>query len=240
MHMDTRIFPDLDSLSRAAMYEMLAIVRDAIASAAASRSRSPGGTRPQKCTDFGRREPYRGETPWDRVHLFWGDERYVPHGRSAQQFPHDARNPDFARADSSGKRASGADSARPAGKSAEAYEQELRKFFGALPCVRSSAPRARAGRPHCVAFPGFARARRKAAWVVAGGGACNAATAPDVDSRGAESRHATHFSSWRARTSAKSSPLCAASPIQPSQYPAARIRPSGRVLWFLDQAAAGR
>jgi 6-phosphogluconolactonase len=26
---------------------------------------------------------------------------------------------------------------------------------------------------------------------------------------------------------------------KPSQYPAGRIRPSGRVLWFLDQLAAG-
>lgn len=24
-------------------------------------------------------KPYRGDTPWDRVHLFWGDERYVAH-----------------------------------------------------------------------------------------------------------------------------------------------------------------
>ena len=46
-------------------------------SADASRSRWPGGHTPAKLYGLWA-EKYKAQTPWDRVHLFWGDERYVP------------------------------------------------------------------------------------------------------------------------------------------------------------------
>lgn len=76
---------------------------------------------------------YRQRIDWSRVHLFWGDERYVPHDHPASNFrmaretliaplnippenihpmPTNASSPDDA---------------------ARLYEQELRTFFGGIP-----------------------------------------------------------------------------------------------------------
>ena len=39
-----------------------------------------GGTTPKQMGSILAREPYRSRIPWDRVHVFWGDERWVPLG----------------------------------------------------------------------------------------------------------------------------------------------------------------
>ena len=39
-----------------------------------------GGTTPKQMGTILAREPYRSRIPWDRVHIFWGDERWVPLG----------------------------------------------------------------------------------------------------------------------------------------------------------------
>ena len=43
-----------------------------------------GGTTPKALYELLAQEPYRGLLPWDRIHVFWGDERFVP--------PDDARS----------------------------------------------------------------------------------------------------------------------------------------------------
>ena len=37
-----------------------------------------GGTTPKVLYALLAQEPYRGLLPWDRMHVFWGDERFVP------------------------------------------------------------------------------------------------------------------------------------------------------------------
>ena len=37
-----------------------------------------GGTTPRALYELLAQEPYRGLLPWDRMHVFWGDERFVP------------------------------------------------------------------------------------------------------------------------------------------------------------------
>lgn len=37
-----------------------------------------GGTTPRALYELLAQEPYRGLMPWDRIHVFWGDERFVP------------------------------------------------------------------------------------------------------------------------------------------------------------------
>lgn len=86
MRMDTRIFPNLDSLSSAAMYETLAIVRDAITQRGRFAIALSGGHTPARMYELWASQPFRDETPWDRVHLFWGDERYVPHDDPLSNF----------------------------------------------------------------------------------------------------------------------------------------------------------
>ena len=37
-----------------------------------------GGSTPRALYELLAQEPYRGLLPWDRMHIFWGDERFVP------------------------------------------------------------------------------------------------------------------------------------------------------------------
>jgi 6-phosphogluconolactonase len=37
-----------------------------------------GGSTPKRLYEILAQEPYKSQFPWDRTHLFWGDERHVP------------------------------------------------------------------------------------------------------------------------------------------------------------------
>ena len=105
--------------------------------AAAARSSRPfavalsGGSTPRRLYELLASQPYREAFPWERVHWFWGDERFVPHDspqsnyRMVQQamlarvsvpaanihpIPTEGLTPDEA---------------------ALSYEQELKDFYGA-------------------------------------------------------------------------------------------------------------
>src|SRR5580704_11638401 len=81
MKLDTRIFPNIDTLSRAALEELLSDLREAIAQRGRCAIALSGGHTPEKMYAlWAANEKYRDETDWNHVHLFWGDERYVPPG----------------------------------------------------------------------------------------------------------------------------------------------------------------
>src|ERR1700689_898250 len=79
MKLNTRVSPDIDSLSRAALEQVLADMQEAVKLRRRFAIALSGGHTPSKMYAlWAQNEKYRTETPWDRVHLFWGDERYVP------------------------------------------------------------------------------------------------------------------------------------------------------------------
>jgi 6-phosphogluconolactonase len=45
-----------------------------------------GGETPRRCYELLGQEPLRSEVPWHAVHLFWGDERWVPHNDPRSNF----------------------------------------------------------------------------------------------------------------------------------------------------------
>jgi 6-phosphogluconolactonase len=69
-----RVFPDAKALAEAAAIRII----DALAH---SQGRSSvclaGGSTPMRLYRLLTNEPYRSALPWDRVHWFWGDERFV-------------------------------------------------------------------------------------------------------------------------------------------------------------------
>ncbi|MFZ0411632.1 MAG: 6-phosphogluconolactonase, partial [Candidatus Acidiferrales bacterium] len=77
MKIDSIVSPDLSALNRAALDE----IQRQIASAVAVRGRFAialsGGHTPAKLYALWADQD-RDSTPWNQVHLFWGDERYVP------------------------------------------------------------------------------------------------------------------------------------------------------------------
>ncbi len=76
-HGDVRVFPNLEDASRA----LAAAVADALRRADAKRGRATlvlsGGATPRRFHEMLARE--QSGLPWPRTHVFWGDERCVPH-----------------------------------------------------------------------------------------------------------------------------------------------------------------
>ncbi len=71
-----------------------------------------GGSTPRRLYQLLAEAPFREAMPWDRVHWFWGDERFVPRGPSGQQLPYGARGPAGACTHPGGKHPSGRDRRR--------------------------------------------------------------------------------------------------------------------------------
>ena len=90
-----------------------------------------GGHTPEKMYAlWATTEKYRSETDWNRVHLFWGDERYVPQSDPLSNYRM-TREALLSRVPipAANVHAAPTDLATPE-QAAAAYDQELRKFFG--------------------------------------------------------------------------------------------------------------
>ena len=74
------IVPDGSALARAAAERFACAVEQAVSERGHAFIALSGGTTPKQMGSILAREPYRSRIPWDRVHVFWGDERWVPLG----------------------------------------------------------------------------------------------------------------------------------------------------------------
>jgi 6-phosphogluconolactonase len=75
---DVIIMPDPAALAREAAQCFAKLVQEAIGSRGRFSVALSGGSTPGRLYRLLAEEPYRTLVPWDRVHLFWGDERCVP------------------------------------------------------------------------------------------------------------------------------------------------------------------
>src|SRR4030088_645351 len=66
---------DADALAKAAAARLIARIAASAGSVAIALT---GGSSPQKLYQLLAAEPYRSRIPWDRVHWFIGDDRFVP------------------------------------------------------------------------------------------------------------------------------------------------------------------
>lgn len=78
---ELRVSADAEALAHDAA---ALICETAVAAAAAASGSGPvrialsGGSTPRHTYELLAQAPYRDRLPWDRVHWFWGDERFVP------------------------------------------------------------------------------------------------------------------------------------------------------------------
>jgi 6-phosphogluconolactonase len=242
MKLDTRVLPDIDALSRAALEELLSDLQDAIKQRGRGAIALSGGHTPEKMyTLWAANEKYRGETDWNRVHFFWGDERYVSHDDPLSNYrmtretllknvPIPAAN----------VHAVPTNLGTPQ-QAAEAYDQELRKFFGSAAPAFDVTLLGLGPEGHTASlFPNSPALEEKTRWVVpvhveAAPPNRLTFTLPVLNS----SRN-TYFLVAGENKRPILDALRAEPDSRPSAYPAGRIRPAeGRVLWFLDQAAVG-
>ena len=241
---DVRVFPDLEALSRAAAEVCVQTAQEAV------RARGPfafvltGGATPRRLYEL-LAGPAGEDLPWEQTHLFWGDERYVPHD-------HEESNYGMARAalidyvgvpeDQVHPMPTGRDAPEDA---AAAYEEMLRRFAEARPDgaplfdllllglgadghVASLFPE---DQPH-------EQAEEEESWVRAPYGPPRHTPRQRLTltfSALAEAQDTLFLVSGEKKRAAVQAVLGAEDP----QKPASHVQARRRVRWMLDEAAAG-
>jgi 6-phosphogluconolactonase len=239
MKLDTRVFPDLAALSGGLLEDMMRIIADAVKQRGRFAIALSGGHTPAKTYALWA-EKYGAQTPWQDVHLFWGDERYVPHDDLLSNYRM-TRETLISQIPIPAANVHAVDTNLPQPeRSAEAYEAELRKFFGAAPPAFDVQLMGLGIEGHTASlFPNSPALEEKTRWVVP-------VTAPAEPPRRLtltlpvlnQGRN-TYFLVCGANKREIMAALRSEPDARPSRYPAGRIRPSGRVQWLLDQPAAG-
>jgi len=242
MKLDTRVLPDIDALSRAALEELLSDLQDAIKQRGRGAIALSGGHTPEKMyTLWAANQKYRSETDWNRVHFFWGDERYVSQDDPLSNYRMTRETLlEHVAIPAANVHAVPTNLGTPQ-QAAEAHDQELRKFFGSSAPAFDVTLLGLGPEGHTASlFPDSPALAEKTRWVVpvhveAVPPNRLTFTLPVLNS----SRN-TYFLVAGENKRPILDALRAEPDSRPSAYPAGRIRPAdGRVLWFLDQAAAG-
>jgi 6-phosphogluconolactonase len=241
MKMDTRIFPDGDALSRAALDELLRIVSYAVKERGRFAIVLAGGHTPAKLYQmWAQGEKSGARTPWEAVHLFWGDERYVPPSDPASNYRM-VRESLIARVPipADNVHPMPTDALQPE-KAAEAYEAELLRFFGASAPAFDLQLLGLGVEGHTASlFPGSPALEEKVRRVAAVVAPANPPQRLTLTLPVLNQARNTFFLVTGADKRAIIGDLRGESVEGSSRYPAARVQPSGPVLWFLDKAAAG-
>jgi|SRR5580698_8311132 6-phosphogluconolactonase len=241
MKPDTRVLPDLVSLSRAVLEEIFPIIEEAIAKRGKFSIALSGGHTPEKMYSlWAHTEQYRDKTPWDRVHLFWSDERYVPSDSSLSNY-HMARETFVSSVPIPAENVHPVPTnLSPPEECARAYETELLKFFGSESPAFDAQLLGIGPEGHTASlFPNSPALDEKSRWVVAVHVPAEPperiTLTPVILNNGRNTFFLVAGENKRAILSA----IRAESNSQTSQYPAARIHPPKEPVWFLDEAAAG-
>jgi 6-phosphogluconolactonase len=242
MNLTTRVFSNLDTLSRGVLDEILQNYREAIAQRGRFAIALSGGHTPARMySEWGAAGKYNQGTDWNKVHVFWGDERYVPPDDPLSNYRM-TRETLLSHVPIPPENVHPAPTTLPTPeRTAEAYDAELRKFFGTSEPAFDVTLLGLGPEGHTASlFPGSAALEETKRWVVAVQVAAKPPnrvtfTLPILN----QSRN-TYFLVAGEDKRPILAALRAEPDTHPSQYPAARVRPmNGRVLWCLDQAAAG-
>lgn len=233
-------YPDLEALSHAAAEATVRVFADAAPDAPLSLVLSGGSTPRRYHTLLA--TTYRDAVPWERVHIFWGDERFVPHDhpdsnfRMAQEtlLQHVPVPP-------SRIHAMPTDAATPA-EAAAAYEADLRAFFAGRAPAFDLVLLGLGDDGHTASlFPGTAALDESERWAVDG------EAPPSASSRARVTLtypvlNASRNVFFLVTGNGKRAPLHAIlndPDGEGARYPAAHVRPANGVHWFVDRTAYG-
>jgi 6-phosphogluconolactonase len=126
---DVVVLPDLSALAYEAAKRFARLARRSIGETGRFAVALAGGSTPRPLYELLATEPFRGQVPWHRVHLFWGDERCVPPDDPQSNY----RMVREALLDGStllpDENVHRVPAERPPEEAAAAYEEALRAFF---------------------------------------------------------------------------------------------------------------
>jgi 6-phosphogluconolactonase len=234
---EVRVFEDAEALARNAAEWLGALAQASDRRFAICCS---GGSTPKRLYEVLAEPATASRFPWERVHWFWGDERFVPHNHPDSNY----RMVVDAMLSRVAAPAGNIHAVSTVGLSPEeaagAYEKTLKAFYGAdtLTPTRPLFDVTLLGigeDGHTASlFPGHPALEDQTHWALAVIGAKSEAritlTYPVLDS----SRDAVFLVTG----AGKREPVARARSGDHT-LPAARIRPVGRLHWFTDRAAAG-
>jgi len=241
MYMDSRVFVDLEALSRGALEELLRVMRDAIAHRGRFAIALAGGSTPAKLYSLWA-DVAGASTPWDQVHLFFGDERYVTADSPLSNYRM-ARETLIGRVSIPAANVHpmlGPDRYASQTAAADAYEAELRSFFGSAPPAFDVQLLGLGVEGHVASlFPNSPALKETQKWVLPVEAPAKPPQRLTLTPAVLNSGRNTFFLVAGENKREIVAALRAEREGRPSQYPAGIIRPEGRALWFLDQAAEG-
>jgi 6-phosphogluconolactonase len=196
-----------------------------------------GGSTPRRLYQLLAESPFRDALPWQRVHWFWGDERFVPRDHPDSNYGM-VRSAMLARAPAPPQNIHGIPTTGTPEEGARAYERALKTYYGpeSLDPARPLFDVVILGLGpdgHTASlFPGIGALEERGRWVVEVVGAKPEVritlTYPPLES----TRHAAFLVAG----ADKREVLTRALSRDPA-LPAARIRPAGDLTWFADEAA---
>ncbi len=243
MKLNIRVFPNLDTLSHSALDALLRIMDEAIRERGRFAVSLSGGHTPAKLYSlWAQTEKQKARTDWDCVHLFWGDERYVPHTDplSNYRMTNEALISHVPIPAGNVHPMPGPEHFSTAEAAAEAYESELRKFFtGAAPAFDLQLLGLGTEGHTASLFPGSPALDERVRWVVAVTAPANPPQRLTVTLPVLNCARNTFFLVAGPDKREIIAALRNEPTPQASEYPAARVQPAGGPLWLLDQAAAG-
>jgi len=247
MKPEIRTHSSLEDLSRAAAECICEIAEEAIKERGIFTLVLSGGTTPRLLYEELAKEPYASRVDWQHTHLFWGDERCVPSDNPDSNFSL-ALQTLISKVDvpPSNIHRIPAATGSPKPVAAE-YETTLREFFQATAAGDPSTSFPSfdlvllgiGGDGHTASlFPGDAALEERDRWVVAVDGA-NASppveritlTLPAIN----KARYVIFLASGSNKREVFQQVV---NNPETSSYPAARVKPSGRLVWFIDEGLA--
>jgi 6-phosphogluconolactonase len=237
---DVRVFDDAEAVARAAAARFAELAAESIAARGAFSVALAGGTTPRRVYELLAGEEWRGRVEWEKVHVFFGDERCVPadHADSNYRMANETL---LSRVPLPVENVHRMEGRGDAAANASLYEDELRAFF------------AESGRPrfdllllgmgddgHTLSlFPHTAALGETSLWVAANyveklGAWRVTLTAPAANS----ARHVIFLVTGAGKAERLREVLLGQS--DPERLPSRLIRPAdGRLEWMVDEAAAG-
>jgi len=232
-----RVFDDAEAMASAVAEWLCGLARSTDRTFTVCLS---GGSTPRRLYETLAGPTIAPKFPWRRVHWFWGDERFVPHDHPDSNFRM-VNEAMLARAPcpDANIHPVPVDGLSPQ-RAAVAYEAELKRFYGAdrldpaKPLFDVTLLGLGEDGHTASLFPGHAALREQRRWAVAVVGATPppriSLTFPVLDS----SRDAAFLVAGQGKRA-----ILAMARADDPVLPAARIRPVGRLHWFVDRAAAG-
>jgi 6-phosphogluconolactonase len=233
------VYPDLESLSLAAAALLVKQANLAVAARGRFSVALSGGATPRRTYELLAAPPLADQAPWDRVHVFWGDERCVPlndlrsNARLAQEAWLD-------RVPIPGGQIHPMNCALDPAAAARQYEAQLREFFAGEPPILDLVLLGLGLDGHTASlFPGTPVLREGERWAAA---VYRAEPDPCRVTLTAPLINQAAVVAFMVAGGAKAGVLREVlhGPRDPARLPAQLIQPHhGELLWLTDLAATG-